>query len=233
MILSNKTIAYIDGYNLYYGRLKGSPYKWLDIFKLFESCIIRPQLPDSHLVLVKYFTANVKAKFSSHGNQGVEMQNRYHRALKTIYPDKLQIIYGFHSAEEIEMPKYQDNGKVDKKDCYRVWRLNEKQTDVNIALNLYRDAIKQNAGNLIICSNDSDLIPALKAIRQDNPLIKLGVVFPRKSNITDPNTRPANKGLSELCDWTRSHINDNELASSQLPNIVPTGKKAIKKPDYW
>ena len=26
-----KTIAYIDGYNLYYSLLRGSPYKWLDV----------------------------------------------------------------------------------------------------------------------------------------------------------------------------------------------------------
>ena len=25
-----RVIAYIDGYNLYYGLLKGTPYKWLD-----------------------------------------------------------------------------------------------------------------------------------------------------------------------------------------------------------
>ena len=30
-----KTTLYIDGFNLYYGVLKGSPYKWLDVVKLF------------------------------------------------------------------------------------------------------------------------------------------------------------------------------------------------------
>ena len=28
-----KVIAYLDGFNLYYGMLKGSPYKWLDLEK--------------------------------------------------------------------------------------------------------------------------------------------------------------------------------------------------------
>jgi hypothetical protein len=31
-----KTNVYVDGFNLYYGCLKGSPYKWLDIQKLSE-----------------------------------------------------------------------------------------------------------------------------------------------------------------------------------------------------
>lgn len=31
------TTIYIDGFNLYYGALKGTPYKWLDIVKLFST----------------------------------------------------------------------------------------------------------------------------------------------------------------------------------------------------
>ena len=29
-----RTFAYIDGYNLYYGLLKGTPYKWLNRFNV-------------------------------------------------------------------------------------------------------------------------------------------------------------------------------------------------------
>ncbi|MBN3495478.1 hypothetical protein [Vibrio neptunius] len=31
-----KTIVYVDGFNFYYGLLRHSPYKWLDLVKLFE-----------------------------------------------------------------------------------------------------------------------------------------------------------------------------------------------------
>lgn len=31
-----KTIVYVDGFNLYYGLLKDSPYKWLDLAALFR-----------------------------------------------------------------------------------------------------------------------------------------------------------------------------------------------------
>jgi hypothetical protein len=31
-----KTIVYVDGFNLYYGAVKGTPYKWLDISKLCQ-----------------------------------------------------------------------------------------------------------------------------------------------------------------------------------------------------
>ena len=33
---SIKTNIYIDGFNLYYGALKGSPYRWLDVKRLCE-----------------------------------------------------------------------------------------------------------------------------------------------------------------------------------------------------
>ena len=230
---TQRTIVYIDGYNFYYGRLKGTPYKWLDIVKLFESCIINPQLPESELVLIKYFTANVKANFSTHGDQGVEMQNRYHRALQELYPNKLEIIYGFHTAEEVEMPKYLGKGRVDKTNSHKVWRLNEKQTDVNIALHLYRDAIHNKAENLVVCSSDSDLVPALRIIKNDVPEVNIGLVLPRKPRSEDSNNRPPNKDLSNLANWTRSHINNEELAICLLPNSVSTSRKAIKKPDYW
>jgi hypothetical protein len=32
-----QTTVYIDGYNLYYGALRGTPYKWLDVVRLFET----------------------------------------------------------------------------------------------------------------------------------------------------------------------------------------------------
>lgn len=229
----HRTIVYIDGYNFYYGRLKETPYKWLDIVKLFEKHIVRPQLPHTEIILVKYFTANVMGNFSSHGDIGVEMQNRYHRALMKTHPERLEIIYGYHSAEAVHMPKYQGHGPVDKRDNYKVWKLNEKQTDVNIALHLYRDAAMGAADAQVVCSSDSDLEPVLKMIKNDGFSVEIGLVLPSRPITEGHHSRPANKKLSDIVNWTRTHINDDELANSQLSDVIPTSKKAIKKPDYW
>jgi hypothetical protein len=56
-----KTSIYIDGYNLYYSRLKGTPFKWLDVVSLFRDQILPPQDPHADVVAVKYFTSPVKA----------------------------------------------------------------------------------------------------------------------------------------------------------------------------
>ena len=49
-----KTCIYIDGYNLYYSRLKGTPYKWLDIVALSRDQIVLPQDPRSKVVAIKF-----------------------------------------------------------------------------------------------------------------------------------------------------------------------------------
>ena len=39
-----KTIVYVDGFNLYYGAVKGTPYKWLDIARLCQSLLPKSQI---------------------------------------------------------------------------------------------------------------------------------------------------------------------------------------------
>jgi hypothetical protein len=51
--VSKKTIIYIDGYNLYYSRLKNTPFKWLDVVALFRDQILMPQDPTAEVVAVK------------------------------------------------------------------------------------------------------------------------------------------------------------------------------------
>ena len=50
-----RTRVYVDGFNLYYGALKGTPFKWLDLVKLAYQL-----LPVGYSVTkLKYFTARV------------------------------------------------------------------------------------------------------------------------------------------------------------------------------
>jgi hypothetical protein len=65
--MSKRTIIYIDGYNLYYSRLKNTPFKWLDVVALFRDQLLKTQDPTTEVVAVKYFTAPVKASYARHG----------------------------------------------------------------------------------------------------------------------------------------------------------------------
>ena len=52
-----KTNVYIDGFNLFYGSLKGTPYRWLDIAALCKNI-----LPNNDINRIRYFTALVKPR---------------------------------------------------------------------------------------------------------------------------------------------------------------------------
>lgn len=39
-----RTNVYIDGFNLYYGAVKGTPYKWLDVAALSAKLFPRNQI---------------------------------------------------------------------------------------------------------------------------------------------------------------------------------------------
>lgn len=223
-----KTCIYIDGYNLFYGCLKHSNDKWLDLYELFANKIIKQQTPQADVSTLYFFTADVKSKVATHGNQAQQAQNTYHRALAYSYANHIKIIKGYYALEKANLLAYQKPPNKDNR--VAVWKLEEKQTDVNIALMSYRDALKQNAEQIVFVSNDTDLEPALKAIREDlGNNIKIGVIIPVRQNAR----RPPNQRLSQYADWTRSYIRDEELANSHLPEKIPTKKKPILKPDYW
>ena len=224
-----KTIIYIDGYNLFYGCLKHSQDKWLDLKTLFVDKIVYEQNPHAEVTSIKFFTADIKAKVASNGQSAQLAQQSYHRALEQLYPTEIQIIKGFYSLEKARLLAFQQ--PPDKTQRVDVWRLEEKQTDVNIALEAYRDVAKARAEQVIFVSNDTDLSPALQALREDyGSDITIGVVIPVRAS---SNHRPGNQQLSVFADWTRKHIRDEELSESHLPLQIATKKKPIKKPEYW
>lgn len=80
-----RTYVYIDGFNLYYGALKGTSYRWLDPVALTKQLV-----PSSCVITqVKYFTARV----SGAANPGSpQRQQTYLSALNTL--PEVQIHFG-------------------------------------------------------------------------------------------------------------------------------------------
>jgi len=130
------------------------------------------------------------------------------------------------------VPSYVDGKEPNKQNLTPVWMIEEKQTDVNLALQVYRDAIRGECNQQVICSNDSDLEPALHLVRMDAPNVQLGLVVPlRDKGLTGGAV--SNKRLTNKVDWVRQHILDIELELSQLPISVNTKKKPAQKPAHW
>jgi len=69
--------VYVDGFNLYYGALKGRPYRWLNLKTLSEE--ILPQ--GRNIEKVKYFTARVSGAIDP---DAPRRQQVYLNALDTV-----------------------------------------------------------------------------------------------------------------------------------------------------
>ncbi len=225
-----RTRVYIDGYNLYFGCLKGTRYKWLDPLTLFKQHIIpssmAPGLTSVLLPLsIKYFTARI-VESAAKAVDSVSCQARYNTALRKLYPGQIELIEGYYSVTK-QQARIVDGDKWPR-NCEEilVWKLEEKQSDVNLALQTYHDAISGNVDQVIIVTNDTDIAPALKLIRAHTDVI-IGLVIP-----TRPSMRKANTELADQAHWVRNQIAEYELANSQLPRVIP-GRKPTVKPLSW
>ena len=227
---------YIDGYNLYYGVLKKSPFKWLDPIKLAKLCC-QISAPESILknlngdIEAKYFTAKV-LNISAFEKTAARDQEAYHQALKTLYlHPELEIILGYHTVTPVirrEFDYWAPNAPHSGCEKTMVCHIEEKQTDVNIAINSLQDAYTDQTEQLhIFVSNDSDLAPLINMLA-DLPHIKTGIISP----IRDPATRPSGQ-LIKNADWSTGALTSQILSQAQLPIVVKAGNKKFRKPMEW
>jgi uncharacterized LabA/DUF88 family protein len=178
---------------------------------------------------IKYYTADIKAKLSSHGEASCKAQQDYLLSLQAYSKSngvKLNIIKGKYNIQ----PKayYAHQEPIDFKQKQAVWVAEEKQTDVAIAVDLLCDVFDNCCDQIVVFSNDSDLAPALHAVKSRWKNIKIGVVAPIRGEKRQPSA-----DLKVIADWTRHSIKEQELIDAQLPNKVITRKRAITKPEHW
>ena len=202
---SKRIVAYIDGFNLYFGlREKGwKRYYWLDVWQLSENLIRK-----GHLVGVKYFTACVRGDPPKEARQQALLG-----ALHTHRPS-LEVIYGHYLHKNWQCRK-----------CGAVWRSSEeKKTDVNIATQLLSDAFRDRFDTAFVISGDSDIAPPIELIRADMPNKNVIVAFP-------PNRFSAELQRVAASSF---HINQKAIRTALLPNpvIKPNGTE-LWKPLEW
>ena len=91
----------------------------------------------------------------------------------------------------------------------------EKQTDVNIGLYLLKEALQNTYDTALILTNDTDLIPAIKVVKDSFPHKKIGVLFPIDRWSSE---------LNAVSDFSRK-IKKKDLSKSQFPDNVtlPSG----------
>ena len=207
-----ETIVYVDGFNLYYGAVKGTPYKWLDIQKLCKLL-----LPKNQILKIKYFTALVTARPSDLNKPNRQLV--YLRALRTI--PGLEVIYGHFLEHEIMMPVA--NPATGGLKFVRVIKTEEKGSDVNIAAHLIHDAYQRRFDTAVLVTNDSDLLEPIRIVRNE---LRLDV------GILNPHKHTTSQVLLKHASFLKQ-IRTGAIAESQFPHLLSDAKGEIRKPKAW
>ena len=208
-----KTCLYIDGFNLFHGALRKTSYRWLDL-----QALVKNILPEIAVInKIKYFTARISD--TPDDPTLATRQDIYLRAIRTFTPN-VEIYFGFFQKKKVEM-----NLVTPTKDCLiaKVWRYEEKGTDVNLAVHMLNDAWLNIFDYAAVISNDSDLVEAFKLVKALQK--KIILITPSVNH-----GRGTSKKLTSFADHVR-HIDKSVLARSQLPNPIPGTK--IHKPIIW
>ena len=204
-----KTNVYGDGFNLYYGAVKGTPYRWLNI-----AAMCRLLLPRDNIHQIKYFTALVDPR-PGDPDQRIR-QETYLRALATI--PNLSIIFGFFLTHEVTMPLAGAPGSY-----ARVIKTEEKGSDVNIATHLLTDGFKNEYELAVVVSNDSDLLLPIRFVTEE-----LG----KPVGLLNPHKKHPSVALSPHARFVKQ-IRTGVLAKSQFPRALTDRNGSFSKPASW
>lgn len=211
-------IVYIDGFNMYYGSVKETRYKWLNLLVMCQIL-----LPGRTINKIRYFTAEIKAQ--KHDLDAPIRQKEYLKALETI-PN-----FFIHYGRFVERPQkrpiypleYPTPGSPPK--LVRILRTEEKRSDVNLATFLMLDCIDEIFDEAVVISNDSDLLlPIESAVNRFNKTV--GVINPHRRD-------SASRELMQVASWSYKEINRSVLAASQFPDTVATPRGPVAKPPSW
>lgn len=206
-----RTYVYIDAFNLYFGCVKDTPYKWLDLSRL-----CRILLPKHQIERIKYFTANVKSL--PNDPHAPQRQQLYLRALRTL--PGLEIIYGHFLSHTVRMPLANPGAAQPK--TVEVIKTEEKGSDVNLAIHLLHDAYQERYECAVVISGDSDLLTAVQIVKND---------LRKPVGVLNPQRRPS-RMLQRHATFYK-HIRPGVLAVSQFPATLRDEHGSFSKPQGW
>jgi len=206
-----RTNVYVDAFNLYYGCLKKTPYRWLDLARL---CTLL--LPEHAMNRIRYFTALVHERPDKPGTNA--RQQVYLRALRTL--PGLSIHLGYYLTNPVFMREWLPSGQARK--SVRVLKTEEKGSDVNLATYLLVDGFHNEYDAAVVISNDSDLCEPIRIVRHE-----LG----KTVGILNPHPNPSRALLPHVT--FIKQIRRGVLAKSQFPNILTDSQGSFHKPVGW
>ena len=154
-----RTTAFVDGFNLYHAlaELGQNHLKWLDLRRLLVQFAPAPQY---ELTRVLYFSA-----YATWIPDAYARHRAYVAALEA-------------TGVDVVMGKFKKKPRSCKR-CGASWEGHEeKETDVNLALMLLELAYADAFDRALVLSADSDLAPAVRAVRRLFPEQEVRILTP-------------------------------------------------------
>ena len=221
-----QAIVYVDAFNLYYGALQGTPYKWLDLESFFDHL-----LPDYVVKKIYYFTAHLQAKANPRDVDAPNRQKTYLKALSALR--RVEIVYGNFLVQPAIAPKRRKGKyfgiKMPRSWSFgpgiKIWKIEEKGSDVSLGSRMTLDAARGAADLYVMVTSDSDLAPTIDMIRAET----------QASIAHIPPHRLLSKRLNN-CDFLFTvRISRGALHNSQLGETLtlPSTGAIISKPPQW
>ena len=210
----NRTTFLIDGFNIYHSiveaaKLSGKSSKWLNYATICNSylpCIGN----NSQTEKIYYFTA-----FADHLiNKDPDKVNRHKLYIRCLEDLGIVPVIGRFKKKIVYCPKCRNSN-----DKYE-----EKETDVAICTKLFEIFHKNECDTAIILSGDTDVIPAIKTVKQIFKDKKVVAIFPFKRK---------NEEVKAACDFSFSIKGDKYLKHLLADPYKLKDGTLINKPAAW
>jgi len=211
--MAMKARVYIDGFNLYYRALKGTPYRRLDL-----AAFSRAIAPAYQIDRIRYFTANALPK---PGQRVSPDQQTYLRALQTV--PNLDIHFGTFLMKKSKGNLLDPHTDQPTGQIVKVQTPEEKGSDVNLAAYLLVDAFTQKFDAAFVVSGDSDLAEPIRIVRDDVGL---------PTYVVNPQQGRRSFELASVAS-TYYEVFKRSLKASQFPPSLTGAHGTVKKPPTW
>jgi len=199
-MIRDRVVCFIDGLNLFHAisRVRIPHLQWIDL-RALTKLYIKPR--DEEITRILYFSA-----LSTHMDlSSQKIQQSYITALQL---SNIKPILGHFKQKNRYCPKCSSNFPVHE----------EKETDVNIALALLDLAYQNIYDKALLISNDSDLAPAIRNVRERFPSKKITIIAP-------PLSRQCNELIQAASDKLK--IRTQHLERSLLPEVIVDTSRMI------
>lgn len=200
----NRISIFIDGFNVYHS-LKTrilEKYKWLNYRSLCEKFLTHRDVIEN----IYYFTALVPWDTGK-----VLRHQKYIKALETV---SVVPVFG----------KFKRKNRFCRRCLQDYDTFEEKQTDVNIAIKLFQEFLSDRCDTALILTGDTDLVPAIKAVKETFPKKRVGVIFPINAR---------GRELKQVAHFSHK-IKEPHLRNSQFDPIVKLQNgRTAQRPNHW